>query len=207
MKKLLVFLSVILPIALLPASGQNVDPEVTVATLGDVPIHAEEFFFHIRDHVAMVAVHFKKEHSVDLSGKDWLKEYNGEVPLMRLQERALESCRTAKAIQLLAVEHEVGEKLPFPGFAKICAEINRARAKGKAEGRVLYGPVEFSPSQLYKYKITNMRNHLRDRDLQRSHQEREEALKAAIEKRVNAMPLVLRTEALHKLLVESVGAE
>jgi hypothetical protein len=127
-----------------------------VAHFGEIPIYAEDLVFHIRDEVALVAVHFRKTYQADLSGKDWLKDFDGEVPVERVKQRALESCRTAKVIQVLSMEHGVGEQFPFPGFAEVCERVNQAWAKGKADGWILYGPLEYSPARMKSEKLDRL---------------------------------------------------
>ncbi len=206
MKRILIHLIPSLLIAVSITHAERVKPDAVVATFGDVPIHAEEMAFHIRDHVALVAVHFKSNHQVDLSGSKWIEEIGGETPVEMLMDRAVHSCRISKAIQLLAVEHGVGEKLPFPGFAEFCEQLNRQRSEARSGNRILHGLVQYSPAQLYKYKLTNMRNHLRDRDLTKDHGQRELDARAEIEKKIAAMHVKLDSEKLSILIAHQVGA-
>ena len=191
--------------AAVAASG-SVTPDTVVAHFGDVPIYAEEFTFHIRDQVALVAVHFKTKHQVDLSGDDWLQQYKSEIPAELLMQRSLESCRRAKAIQLLALKHELDEMLPFPGFQEMCGKLNQARASAKAEGRMLYGPLEYSPAQLYRYKLTNMQNRLKNVLPDGDEQHREAVLEERIKAQIQDMPVTLQKEVLNRLIAEQVGA-
>lgn len=206
MKSLLIFLLPSLLFAVSPARAEPVKPEAVVATFGDVPIHAEEMAFHIRDQVALVAVHFKSRHQVDLTNESWLQEIGGEIPVEMLKARAVHACRISKAIQALAMESGVAGKLPFPGFARACEKLNRTRAEARAEGRILYGLVEYAPAQLYKYKLTNMRNHLRDRDLTEDYDRREADVQAAIATKMAAMPPKPESEGLRLLVAQQVGA-
>ncbi|MDF7798612.1 hypothetical protein P4C99_04010 [Pontiellaceae bacterium B1224] len=183
-----------------------VDPNTVVAHFGDVPIYAEEVTFHIRDQVALVAVHFKTRHQADLSGDNWLQYYEDEVPLELLMERSLESCRRSKAIQVLALKHELAEQLPFPGFGNVCEQINAARAKGRTEGRVLYGPLAYSPAQLYKYKLTNMQNHLKTFLADVESQGRDALQEETIQEQMMNMPVTLEKQTLNQLIAEQVGA-
>ena len=194
----------LMPIAF--AASDSVNPNTVVAHFGEVPIFAEEFSLHIREQVALVAVHFKTRHQVDLSGDNWLQRYKNDIPAELLMQRSLESCRRSKAIQLLALKHELAEKLPFPGFEEVCKQINQARAEGRAEGRILYGPLEYTPAQLYKYKLTNMQNHLRDFLSSGDGLYQEIGFEETVKKQVKEMPVTLEKEALNQLIAERIGA-
>lgn len=187
------------------ATAGSVSPEAVVATFGDTPIYAEEMSLHIRDNVALVAVHFKTRHKVDLSVEGWEKKMEGETALELLKERSVQASRVSKAIQRLALRHGVGEPLPFPRFAQACDEINQTRSEAKATGQTLYGLVKFSPAQLYKYQLTNMSNRLRDRHLQLAFDQRKIDLQAAIEAEVAAMPVKLNDQIMDRLLSEQIS--
>ncbi len=189
------------------AGADPVDPAVVVAHFGDVPIYAEEMVLHIRDEVALVAVHFTKTYKVHLSKEAWLKDFDGEVPVEMLKQRALDSCREAKAIQVLAVEYGVGERLPFPGLAAHCERLNRSRAAARDAGKILYGSLEYSPHQFYKYKLSNMRNHLRDVVSKGVYEQRESALSTSIAKRMEELPVKVDVRELDPLVAGQVGAE
>lgn len=186
--------------------AETTRPDEVVAYFGDTPVYAEEMALHIRDHVALVAVHFKTRHNQDLAGKNWLTEVDGETPVALLQQRALASCQKAKAIQLLAQENNIGKPLSFPGFSEACQQMNQKRAKDKAEGKILYGPLEYTPSQLYEYKLGNMRIHLKDVLSSGTFEQKDQALENAIQKRIDSWSIRLEAPKLQTLIAEQVGA-
>lgn len=202
-----VFLTMILALLSAGANAGEVKPEEIVAHFGDTPIYAEELAFHLRDEVALVAVYFKTTHGVDLAGKAWRGRFGGHVPLERLRERALESCRTAKAVQCLAVERGLSEPLSFPGFAASCADLNRFRAEAKTEGRTLYGPLAYDPPQLYKYLMGNMCNRLRDTPGEVDYDRREAMLRSSIDQRRDQMSVRVDPARLDTLAAAQVGAD
>ncbi len=122
-------------------------------------IHAEELALHEARHRALVAVHFAQTHGITLAEADWHREINGEVPAELLRTRALASAQRDRAIQRLAQAHGVGQPLPFPGFAAHLEAVNTARrqAKAQANGQPIYGRIEFTPWQLYRYEVDNLR--------------------------------------------------
>jgi len=136
-----------------------------------------------------------------------MREFGGEVPLEVLEQRALRSCREAKAIQSLAIQEGVGEMLPFPKFSAYCAERNRSRAAAKAEGRILFGPLEYSTAQLYKYQLGNMRNHLREALSREEYARREAALASAIRSQMDSQTVRVNQAELDDLTAAQVGAK
>lgn len=160
MKKTLCIIILVPLLVLIAATTGMVKSDEPVAYFGKTPVYAEEVDFHLRDQLALVAVYFKHTHQVDLSGDIWLKSHNGEVPADVLKTRALEACLTAKIIQRMAMEHHVGTELPFPGFTEACNQMNQSRLNDQKQGRILHGLIEYSPRQLYKYQMGNLRNQL-----------------------------------------------
>lgn len=178
-----------------------------VAFFGEHPVHAEEFQLHLRNHVALVAVHFKTQHDRDLSGSEWLEEYGGEVPIELLQTRALKSCQKAVALQVLRESRQIGERLPFPDFAEACRKVNQERVRDRAEGKILYGPVQYSPSQLYAYKLGNIRIQLKDALSSGTFEEKDQALEEALQELIGKWEVRLESEKLQALAAQKVGAQ
>jgi hypothetical protein len=189
------------------AAADSVHPGDVVAHFGSVPVFAEEMVLHLRDQVALVAVHFTRTYGAHLSGEDWLATYEGERPVDRLREQALDACREAKAIQGLAADHGMGEPLPFPGLAAHCDRLNRARAAARADGRILYGVLAYSPDQYYKHILSTMRNRLRDTVFDGSYEERERALRRALATRREDMPVTVVARNLDRLVAGQVGVD
>ena len=181
------------------AATETVKSEEPVAHFGDTPVYAEEVGFHLRDQLALVAVYFKKSHQVDLSGETWLKSYNGDVPVELLQRRALDACWIAKTIQLLAKEHHVGKELPFPGYSEACNRMNQARLKDREQGRVIYGLAQYSPRQLYKYQMGNLRIQLLEGFADGNYEQGELKLRSAIKERQEKVSLKADLEKIGQL--------
>lgn len=83
--------------------------------------------------------------------------------------------------------------------------MNLARAKAKADGEVLYGLISYTPEQLYKYIITNMKNQLLDSNQGVAYEQRENEIRAIIGKSMNEMPPRLEDTKLNLLLAEQIG--
>jgi hypothetical protein len=187
-------------------AAAQVTPGTLVARFGETPIYSEELSFHIREQVALVANYFTIEHQVNLDGRNWTQSFGGEVPVEVLRGRALDACLRAKVIQLLALEKDLGEVLPFPGFSERCEEINQFRREVVRKGGVVYGPPSFSPAQLYRYKVSNQYNQLLGQDLELDYAVRKDRLEEAIEARSQQMPITPILPALDELVLEHVGA-
>ena len=156
--------TLLLLMSCLTAVGKGAPPEdrtKVVEHLGSTPIYQEELELHIRNQTAMVAVYFKAKYNANLTGAVWNQDFDGEVPSERLRCQALDACLRAKALQVLAHEHRVGKRLPFPNFKKHCQDINRRRKEAREAGKILYGPVSYDPWQLYQYELSILRIQLR----------------------------------------------
>lgn len=126
------------------------------------PVHPEELALHAARQRALVAVHFHSRHGVTLDDEAaWTKSYGGESPTEMLHQRALEASLRDRAIQILAVRHDVGRALPFPGFAEHVQQVNESRQQAYDAKRILHGPLRQTAWQIYRYEIDTMRIRLR----------------------------------------------
>ncbi len=132
-------------------------PEDILTWFEDEPVYREEFDLHRPDIESKVFIYFKATHGVALRGDLWDEAISGQVPREMLEAQLLESVLRARALQALAEEHGVGEGLPFPDFSAFCRSVNQSRRAALEAGRVLYGPIEFSPINLYRYHMDQLR--------------------------------------------------
>ena len=131
--------------------------DVVVMYVGGYPVTREELQFHMSMEKTNVSNYFHQTHGVNLSGKSWHREYDGERPIEILRERGVQSVTDAKTLQIMALEYGVTSDISFVSMKEGMEEVNEQRKQQLEEGEILYGVVEFNALTYYHQVMGNFR--------------------------------------------------
>lgn len=153
-----ILLSALAGIGRLPAAlGKEADaPTAAVAYINDTPVDPREFRL-ILDHVkAQVASDFKVRFDADASPAFWTASYEGEVPMEKAKQMALEQVKRVKTEQLLARQYGLLDDLSYSAFLDQWRKENERRAEAVKRNQVIYGPKQYDEWGYYMYRNTNL---------------------------------------------------
>lgn len=125
--------------------------------VGGYEISKEEYAMLAYDNISLTAREYAMNEMVDVNAPDfWEKQFGGTTPIERVKDLTDENAIRQKGVQVLAKENGLIEDISYEGFLKQYQEENNQRKKLKEAGEVVYGPLEFSLSQYYSYRQSQL---------------------------------------------------
>ena len=121
------------------------------------PIEREEFQFYAARNRALVAQNFKTVYNAKVTDDFWTTKYGDDTPEEMLREEALEELINTKAELILMKEYGIIKDISYSAFIKEWIDTNTARSQALRRGANLYGPVQFTKEQYFRYWITTNR--------------------------------------------------
>ncbi|MDR6555235.1 hypothetical protein [Paenibacillus qinlingensis] len=128
----------------------------TVAYINDVAIDEREFQLFLNDVKAQTAGYFKKTYNADDSDSFWTKSFQGEVPIEKAKQLALERLKEVKVQQLLAQQYDLVNDLSYTTFLANWSQENQRREKAIKNNQVIYGPRQYEERGYYTYLFSNL---------------------------------------------------
>ncbi|CAN7601113.1 hypothetical protein [Paenibacillus sp. LjRoot56] len=128
----------------------------TVAYINDVPIDEREFQLFLNDAKAQTAGYFKKNYNADDSASFWTTSFQGEVPIEKAKQLALDRLKEVKVQQLLALQYSLVNDLSYTTFLENWAMENQRREKAIKNNQVIYGPKQYDERGYYTYLFSNL---------------------------------------------------
>lgn len=130
--------------------------------LGSVDGHSitrAEVSFHMSQHLRSVQNQLQTQGnggSAPESGWDWEDEYDGLSARHRLQDAAIDAIVRDKQVFLLAHELGLVDYVDHASFLEAVEAENASRGEAVGRGEIVYGTVEFTPSQYYATVLTDL---------------------------------------------------
>lgn len=116
-------------------------------TIDGAEISEDEFLQAVDTVEFGVTSYFRSKYDADTDGDFWTRDYEGEVPCMKLAEAAVEELRYRYAIYRTAEEKGYLEHMTYSDRQKRLEEVNEERKALKESGEVIYGLTEYSMEQ------------------------------------------------------------
>lgn len=131
--------------------------EMGVAIINGETISIKEFELIMKKQAADTSIYFMKKYGVSIQNKDfWNTDYSGEVPLKVLKEKSLDEIGKIKVQQLFAREKGITKSINYEDIINDMVKENKMRILAKKEGKVIFGPVQYSEEMYYDYAFSNM---------------------------------------------------
>ncbi|MCU6797359.1 hypothetical protein OB236_35050 [Paenibacillus sp. WQ 127069] len=128
----------------------------TVAYINGAVIEEREFNLFLSQVKAQVTSYFKQKFDADDSSTFWTTSFQGEVPIIKAKQLALEQIKQVKVQQLLAQQFGLLEDTSYSSFLDKWAKENQRRQEAVANNRVIYGPRQYEEWGYYTYVQSTM---------------------------------------------------
>ncbi|NOU64778.1 hypothetical protein GC096_12145 [Paenibacillus sp. LMG 31461] len=128
----------------------------TVAYINDSAIDEREFQLFLNDVKAQTAGYFKQTYNADDSASFWTTSFQGEVPIEKAKQLALDRLKEVKVQQFLAQEYGLMNDLSYTAFLKNWLTENQRREKAIKNNQVVYGPKQYDERGYYSYVFSNL---------------------------------------------------
>lgn len=155
MKRMIgVSLSILLFIALIigvfMSFGKSLDDQVLIL-VNDYPITYKEYEKVLLENRAIVQSYFNNTYEAEYDRDFWISNYDGETPLEVLKDVTLQQLIYRKIEQIAALNYGIADEISYESFLEELDTENMRRKEGIEEGRIIYGPVEFTLEEYYSY--------------------------------------------------------
>lgn len=138
------------------SGGGGDAPHAAMGYIDDTPVDQREFSLVLNQVKAQVASYFKTTYDADATPAFWDTSYQGEVPLEKAKQTALEQIRRVKTVQRLAQQNGLLDDPSYAAFLDNWAKENRRREEAVKRNEVIYGPRQYDEWGYYTYLNTNM---------------------------------------------------
>lgn len=128
--------------------------EVT-QSIANHKVENEEIELLIIQNKAIVANEFMTKHGLAYDKDFWQTKVNGITPEQKLQEVSEEQYKRIQAEKQLAKDWGLEEETSFEYFKEEFENENRKRKEMLEQGKVIYGPKQYSLEQYYAYTNSN----------------------------------------------------
>lgn len=135
--------------------GQAKENQV-IGTVNGKEISQGLFMERVRENRAGTYAYFQEKYGVDEEADFWNKEFGGEVPAEFLKQQALDDCVFIMVQQEMALEKGIISDMSYDSFLQDLKNENERRKQAISQGKVIYGPVEYTEENYFTYVFSNM---------------------------------------------------
>ncbi|MEM7107727.1 MAG: hypothetical protein AAF519_05830 [Bacteroidota bacterium] len=146
-------------LSLISASSVKSD---AVMTISGIHVSKEEFELSLNCNVAHTYNYFHLTWGAEDHPGFWQTSYGGETPSSYIKKRTTNQLVDLKIKQHLAIELGLISNFTYDTLVKWWKQDNLDRKTRHESGKAIYGPVESSLINFYKYYYSNLFNKLQD---------------------------------------------
>ncbi len=134
-----------------------------VLKINDITVTAEELKAEMQDLKPDISGEFYRKYNINLSSKDWNREFDGVVPMAYLRDAAKNKLVEKKIKLILANENGFDYPTDFKSFYSEMEEENKKRKSKIDSGEVVYGAKSYSRKTWDAYVFSNIDTQLREK--------------------------------------------
>ncbi|MCF8381591.1 MAG: hypothetical protein K9H49_18605 [Bacteroidales bacterium] len=143
----------LLAILVLACNKENTN---VIAHVNQYPISKSELKYWMLLQRAEVYIFFYEEYGIIDSDDFWEQKVEGDSPLDKLKELALEKAVRCKAQQILALEKGIVKQIDFDQIISNMDDENKRRKAKVEKGEVVYGQLEFTKRTYFAHEFDKM---------------------------------------------------
>ena len=154
----LLLIAVTVLIVLFYGANKNesgIKPDTVVATVDGEPIVFAELCLVSGDIKSNVVTYFYNTYSAEQSEDFWNRDFNGEIPNLRLYSQVLQEAVRIKTEQLMMREYGLAKDLSYQTFYDAFIAENKRRAKALENDEIIYGPKQYTEISYFEYLHNN----------------------------------------------------
>lgn len=148
--------------AVLLCSGCN-NNEGVIAYVNGEAVETAEFMMLASQYKAEVISYFARTYGAEYGSGFWQEYYSGENPGEMLTEKVMDKAVSTKLLQIEAKKNKIIKTCKYSDMIAQMEEENIRRAKDKADGKRVYGVVQYSASEYYNDRIAKIKISLLDK--------------------------------------------
>ena len=133
----------------------DISPDTVVAMVNDEPIVFAELCFVAGDIRSEIVSYFYNTYSAEQSEDFWNRNFNGEVPNLKMYSLVFEEAVRVKTEQLMMLEYGITEDLSYNTFYEAFIAENKRRADALEKDEIIYGPKQYTEISYYEYLHNN----------------------------------------------------
>lgn len=136
------------------------ETDARIMKIGDQTVTKEEFQMIVKGYSAQI----KSGYTTDEANSEdfWTTEIDGQKPVQKAVELAVEELEYKKALADLAEEEGLGIETRYDALKEDLEEENEKRAAGQDSGEAVYGLQEFSLEEYYDYIYTDLESQVEE---------------------------------------------
>lgn len=135
----------------------------SVVTVDGCPVHLDEFSWFMQQERAAVFRAVTADYPLDSEANFWDQDCDGMTPRKILLENTVAKVVREKCEQLLLKEWGLIDDIRYSVFIEYLKELNDQRQKAAEAGKVIFGPVQYSPRQYYSHWMATMQIKAKDK--------------------------------------------
>lgn len=126
-----------------------------IYSVDQVPVGKAEFMKSMRANRAFIVDYFNKKYGAEQTPAFWSTNFDGEIPLNTLKQKALDESLRIKVQQIMAQEQGVLEHIDYSDFLRDLETENERRQQAINQNQVVYGPAQYNEDTYFEYVLSN----------------------------------------------------
>ncbi|MGG1514095.1 peptidyl-prolyl cis-trans isomerase [Paenibacillus oryzisoli] len=132
-----------------------------VAVVNGQIVEAREFAAALSGERSKTYAYFQDKYGAEDSPSFWNQNYQGEVPLAKIEQDVLQKVVRTKVQQALGVQLGVLQDASYSAFLRELAQENARRQKEVNSGRPVYGPKQLTEKAFYEMRQSELLDDLK----------------------------------------------
>ncbi|MGG1555775.1 peptidyl-prolyl cis-trans isomerase [Paenibacillus ferrarius] len=132
-----------------------------VAFVNGQLVEAREFAAVLQGERSKTYAYFQDKYGAEDSPTFWKMNYQGEVPLAKIEKDVLQKMVRTKVQQVLAIQHGLLQDASYTAFLRELTQENERRQKEVNSGRPVYGPKQLTEKAYYDMRQSELLDDLK----------------------------------------------
>jgi hypothetical protein len=137
--------------------------DLPVFTVNKYPVGTDEFTWFMQQEKAAVFEIVNKTCPADSGRNFWIQNCNGTTPKEILHKKTVEKIVRQKVQQELFKELGLIKDIRYTVFLEDLEKLNQERKQAVEQGKVVYGPIQYTQLQYYGHWMTTMQTRAKDK--------------------------------------------
>ena len=126
-------------------------------------VSREEFRWYMEQERGAVFRYFQARHHLEDGQGFWTQEAGGTTPKAMLQTNTVARIVREKVEQIVFQELGLVQDTSYAAFLAQLDKVNQEREAAVRQGRVVYGPVRYTPLQFYEHRKATLRTQAKEK--------------------------------------------
>lgn len=131
--------------------------KLKVAEINGYSVYEDEFKLFLDEQKGNITSYYFTNYGIEnYDDEFWNTAIDGQTPIEKAREQAMEACVEAIVIRQIAEEADVAYEETYDSLYDQWEEYNKERRENKEDGDVVYGPVELDIDEYYRQYLSKL---------------------------------------------------